>query len=149
MAKRWILVAESSRARVFEQDNSAATPRELNGFTHAESRLHEGDLTSDSAGYQLDRMGQGQHAMEPPTNAKTVEAQVFAKELSEHIEAARMNGHFDELILIASPDFLGHLRKTINGATSKLISETIGKNLVQQSPEEIHSYLPGHFLSNQ
>ena len=47
MPVTWIVVADSSRARIFSK-NGRTPLREEAGFIHPESRLHEQDLTSDA-----------------------------------------------------------------------------------------------------
>ena len=45
-------------------------------------------------------------------------------------------------MLVASPDFLGTLRKKLTTPTAKLVDRTIDKNLTQLSPPEIRRHLP-------
>jgi protein required for attachment to host cells len=58
------------------------------------------------------------------------------------LEAGRNIGEFEQLVLVAPPDFLGLLRKAISHPTAKLVSREIGKNLTQRKPEQIRSLLP-------
>ena len=47
MATKWVVVAESSRARIFVFQQAGLTMEELEGLTHPASRAHERDLISD------------------------------------------------------------------------------------------------------
>ncbi|MGH8613607.1 MAG: host attachment protein [Gammaproteobacteria bacterium] len=70
--------------------------REMEGLFHAAARTYARDLTSERPGRSFD--SHGRHAMEPETDAKRHEAKVFAKEVAERIERARMEGELDELV---------------------------------------------------
>ncbi|MES9844878.1 MAG: host attachment protein, partial [Candidatus Sedimenticola sp. 6PFRAG5] len=50
MSAAWIVVADTSRARIFSADKPASSLVEIQTLAHPESRLHEGDLVSDKAG---------------------------------------------------------------------------------------------------
>jgi protein required for attachment to host cells len=50
MATKWVVVAESSRARIFAFLQAGLAMEELEGLTHPASRAHERDLISDRPG---------------------------------------------------------------------------------------------------
>ena len=141
MANIWVLVADSSGARIFEAENSDSPLSELLTLTHPESRMHEQELTSDLPGSQGALDGR-HHGMDNKTAPKKNEAMVFAKEISKHLEKSHLSHAYNRLILIAPPAFLGLLRENMTpGATRTVILE-LDKNLSQQSPEEIRQHLP-------
>ncbi|KAF0191146.1 MAG: host cell attachment-required protein [Gammaproteobacteria bacterium] len=143
MGTIWILVAESSRAKVYEMLSRKAPLLEIDEFSHPESRQHEHDLTTDLPGRSFDSMGLGgRHAMEARESAKEHEAKVFAKTLGVYLEAARIKKRFDDLIIIAAPAFLGLLRKNLSDGTNQCVTEEIGKNLVQHDVADIRAHLP-------
>ncbi len=148
MSKTWILVAESSRARFFEQETPIADLKELPGLSHTESRQHESELTSDKPGHSFDGKGQGSHALGQKTSPKEAETIAFSKNIVEFVEKERTNGGFEGLVIIAPPDFLGLIRKGLSEATKKLVEGEIAKNLIHQSAEEIKGYLPKDFLGH-
>ncbi|RLA19909.1 MAG: host attachment protein [Gammaproteobacteria bacterium] len=141
MSNTWILVAESSRAKIYTSQGRRGQLTEIEDFVHPEGRLHEGDLVSDSAGSDGGSVGQGRHVLDDETNARQQEAIVFAKELSSHLDAERNKGTFKTLVIIAPPAFLGHLRNNLSNEVMKMVSQQIDKNFIHKSAEEIHQYL--------
>jgi protein required for attachment to host cells len=141
----WVIVAESSRARVFETAKSRQDLKEIESFSHPESRLHDRDLTSDLPGRAFDSQGQNRHSMEQPVDPKEKEVISFARQLSHYLETARTNNEFQHLGLVAPPEMLGILRETLSSETSKLLAFEVGKNLVKLPEKEISSHLPEHF----
>lgn len=130
--KYWVVVAESSHARIFHCNKAGAALEEETALVHPESRLHAQDLHSDLPGRTFDSGGEGRHAMSPDTDPKRHEAEVFARELIAHIESARTSRKFEELILAASPAFLGLLRERMSSALRQRVIHTVSKNLVHE-----------------
>ena len=146
MARTWVLVAESSRARIFESEQAAGPIHELASLEHPEARMHERDLTSDLPGRALDSKGGGggRHGYEQHIGPKEEHAIRFAKELADRLEDARVRDRFDRVILAAAPKFLGLIRDHLSSGTAALVTEELPKNLVQQSPDEIRKHLPDY-----
>ena len=141
MARTWILVAESSRAKLYAAQGRTNPLSELEDFVHPAGRMHEGDLVSDSAGSDGGSVGQGRHVMNEKTAAREQEHIDFAKELAQRLEAARVDGSFDQLVLIAPPAFLGLLRDNLSKGVMDRVSEQIDKNLVQQTADTVRGHL--------
>lgn len=142
MPKTWVVVAESSRAKIFELDKRNLPLKELEGFAHTPSRVHEQQLTSDLPGRSNDSHGHGSHKMGTHTSAKQHESQEFAKTIGNHLDSARCQGKFDKLIIMSSPAFLGQLRKQLSSETRKYVHSEIDKNLVRHNTSEIQEHLP-------
>ena len=143
MVKRWIVVAESSRARIFTMEGALAPLRELEGLSHPEARLPGRELKSDRSARVFRGRGQENHPGEPNVEPKQQEAIQFARQISERLEQARTKGELEELVLIAPPAFLGLLRQNLSAATEKHLVKSIDKNLVQMSEREIREYVVG------
>ena len=140
----WVVVANSSSARIFRAEGFERTLVQVEDLAHPEGRLHETQMTSDLPGRTFDRFGQGRHAMEEDTPPKRHEAARFAKHISERLDSARTHGDFSRLVLVAEPRFLGLLRDNLSAESSKLATEQVDKDLVRFGPEEIR-----HRLSSQ
>jgi len=144
MATIWVLVAESSRAKIFEIKRPGGALVELEDLAHPASRRHEQDITSDLPGRAYDSQGGQRHAMEEPTSPKHQEAVVFSRELAERLEAARIDGAFDQLVLVAPPAFMGLLREQLSAELARQVSLEVAKNLVFQDANQIRDHLPRH-----
>jgi protein required for attachment to host cells len=143
MVKRWIVVAESSRARIFTMEGALAPLRELEDLSHPAARLPGRELRSDRSARVSRGRGQENHPGEPNVEPKQQEAIQFARQISERLEQARTKGELEELVLIAPPAFLGLLRQNLSAATEKHLAKSIDKNLVQMSEREIREYVVG------
>ncbi len=142
MSTTWIVTADSSRARIFEVKSSRGPLQELEVLTHPEARLHTQDLTSDFPGRTFDSAGEGRHAMGQPVDPKEQEGIRFAKQVADHLEAARVNGQFDKLIIAAAPKFLGQLRQHLSNQVVTMVTQEIDKNLTQHTAADIRNHLP-------
>lgn len=140
MAKTWILVAESSRAKIYRTDNRNDPLQEVEDLVHPQSRQHEKEMSSDLPGSNKGG-GASHHHFDEATSIKEHEVTLFAKQVAERLETGRSKGDFYKLIIVAAPSFLGHLRKCLSSETVKLVSEEINKNLLQHSPADIHQHV--------
>ena len=68
---------------------------------------------------------------------KERESGIFAHEIGELLEYGRTRTLYDELVLVAAPDFLGQLRGTLNEEVRKCVIAEIGKNLIDHDISSI------------
>jgi len=141
LAQLWILVAESSRAKIYSAKSRMGPLSEIEDLVHPEGRLHEGDLVSDSPGSDGGTTGQGRHFIDDETSAREQQNIDFATYIAHHLERARNERAFDELVLIAPPAFLGLLRSKLSNTLMDRVSLQIDKNLVRQSTPTIAEHL--------
>jgi protein required for attachment to host cells len=129
-------------ARILRQDKRGAPlepalDQELyDPAVHGFSR----DLKSSAPGRAFDTSG-GRHAMEPRTDPKTHEKQVFARRVAELINDAASRKTFDQLILVAPPKTLGELRTQLGDSVKKLIIGEIHHDLVKTPANELPQHL--------
>lgn len=140
MGRAWIVVANSTIARLFEVEKNGNL-LEIETLVHPESRLHGRDLTSDRPGRAFESSTPSRHAMEPTTLPKEVEFEAFARRLSTHLHTALNEGRFSRLQIVAGPHFLGLLRQHITGNTAKTIYSEINKDMTQLSAIDIKKHL--------
>jgi len=142
MSGIWIVVANSSRARILQADSPAGHLQELDSFSHPAARVREQDLTSDLPGRAFDSAGQGRHAMEEPSRPKEHEAEKFAQQLAEHLERARTAHRYSRLIVVAAPAFLGRLRQHLGDETAACVTLELDKDLTQVDDATLRQHLP-------
>lgn len=147
MKQTWVVVADSTRARIMSADHVNGSLRELETLVHPESRLHEKDLTTDLPGRTFDSGGQGRHAMEQTLTPKQQERADFARNLADRLEEARSQGNLRQLIIVASPSVLGELRKSLTPELERLVVYELDKNVVQNDVKDIRNRLPGRLPS--
>ena len=112
----------------------------LTELRHPESARREGTLTSDRPGRSFDSFGSGRHAMSQPQSAHDQELSRFAEEVADYINAGIARGSFRNLVLLAEPGFLGHLRNKLSPAATKATILSASKNIASLDEERIREY---------
>jgi len=138
----WILVADSTRARIFEATSPISPFTEIDDLAHPEGRLHPHDLTSDKHGRTYDAGSSGSHGRDNPVDPKQQEAIAFARQIAECLECACSENKFERLVLVAAPAFLGLLRENLANTVVRLVTREVDKNIVQLKVDEIRKLLP-------
>jgi protein required for attachment to host cells len=142
MPTTWILAADASRARVFEQTSARGDLREVETFEHPEGRAHNRDLVTDGHGRYFGRGEREQgHTAPPRESAVEHENELFAKRLAEHLRLARTQSRFDRLRLVAAPKFLGLLRQNLDKEVDRVVVEAIAKDVAWFDPHSLAQYL--------
>lgn len=141
MAVTWVLVADSSRARIFSK-NGKGGYREVAGFIHPGSRMHDQQLTSDVSGSAHAGVGAERHGVGEKIPPKKHEAVTFSKQVAGHLEQGRTSHAFDKLAVIAPPSFMGMLREQYSQPLAGMVKQEVRKNLVQLAPHDLLPHLP-------
>lgn len=131
----YIVVADAARARIFTRD--ALTLAEQESMVHAEGRLHEGDLVTDSRGDVHESMSTTSRSAGQENSASKHENELFAKEVAQRLYSARVANSMEKLIMVAPPKFLGLLREKLDGPTQKLVIHSLSKDLSKASLTDI------------
>lgn len=141
METTWILVANASHARLFnlEAPESLALVKE---FSHPQSREHASDLVTDKPGHYQSDGGKHGNFM-PAETPKREEMEQFAHQLAHELDHQRTANHYQHLILVASPAFLGALNGSLNHHVRALVRETVDKDYVHEKPRELLHHLKG------
>jgi protein required for attachment to host cells len=132
-----VIVADNGRARIFASKTGVRQLEEMEGFVHSEAHLANQDIDADAAGRSRDPHGSLDHA----TSAREHESQMFAKSLARHLKELHNDHHFEQLVLVAPPRFLGLLRQELPKPLDKLVSQSIDKDLTRSSLEDIVDHL--------
>ncbi len=107
MNKKLVVVADGSRAQIL-----SAKGRKLHDVIR---RCENEELNTFLVNPRKDSVNSGGHFYDAPSDPKDLEKAGFAKSLSEDIQTMIREGGYESLILVASPQMLGLLRKQING----------------------------------
>lgn len=139
----WVLVAERSRARLFELDAATAPLQEIKDWVETRARLRPGDYeTTEAPGRTFNSWGVQRHAMEMPTDPHDKAAQGFAAELVAFLDGEYERQRFDKLILVASPRMLGTLHQELSDKLRRTVAAEVPKSLAKRSPKTIRAHLP-------
>ena len=136
-----IVVADSTRARIFTADTTHSPLNEIETMAHPEGRIHEQDMASDGPGKGSGKGGAGDHAFQGKVEPKKQELIEFAKRISDYLDGLRKADKMNKLFIIAAPAFLGELRTHLSSETSKKIVFELDKNIADHSVEDISKHL--------
>jgi protein required for attachment to host cells len=142
MADVWVLVADSSEARIYSGRHLRSPLTLVDTMTHAISRAHPRDLVSDAPGRVHDRMGPGRHAIDAGRQMKLEERGRFAREIAGRLAEAHRLKKFDKLVVMAGPAFLGNLRECFSKQLAETIVAEVPKDLIAQDVTAIQAHLP-------
>ena len=137
MQSTCVVVADSSRARMFSLNDIHKPMEEIEHLDHARGRAHQRELGSDRPGRSFDSYGQGRHAMESSVSPARQEAIYFSREIAGYLASACDAHKFSQIALVAPPEFLGLLRKELDERVKHLVYREIDKDLTLHGEAEI------------
>lgn len=126
----WVLIADSSSAAIAATDWRLKHGELVREFSHPESRVKGLDIMADDRGRTRVRNKDSVRgaAMEYKTTPHEVEAAAFSRELAEFLRLSRANNEWENLVLVAPPNFLGQLRDSLDGNTLGKVRASVAKN---------------------
>ncbi|APR84387.1 Hypothetical protein A7982_09736 [Minicystis rosea] len=145
----WILVCDASRARLFAETGPARDFSLVGSYEHPASRERVRDLVTDSNGRKaiggshgvgLNGRPVGFHGrpgVEPDTDPKDVEAQKFARTLSDVLEKGFDAHAYEALVVTAPPRFLGQLKESMSEKVKRRITLAMDKDLSLLPPRDL------------
>jgi len=142
MTTSWLLVADSSRARIFsyaEKQDDWKLEEELD---NPAARAHTSDLVTDQQGRGR-QSGAGGYA---PAKSNEVDAHAqeevkFARRLAERLTSGFDQRSYAKLGLVAPPHFLGLLRKNLADHVGRTLFLELDKDYAAASEDELKKRL--------
>lgn len=142
----WIMVANGSVGKIFKNNGSKLHIIQIFEASSQEAHLHDRDIRIDRPGRVFESANSARHALEPKMDLHRQEKVIFAQHIASFLNKGTNTKKFDELILIASPEFLGDMRLALNKRAHELIRKEINKDLTHLKEKEILGYI---FESNR
>lgn len=144
MEKVWVVVADSTRSRIFEAVAPArAKLCEIDNLVNPEGHEQSDESVTDVLG-PFHGGGQQHHGhIETAREENSVEqaGAVFARTISEVLRNARTDHRYDGLRVFAPPKFLGLLRQNLDKETRELLEMETAKDISWLDMHEIERYL--------
>jgi protein required for attachment to host cells len=138
MHTRWIVVADSTRARIFANTDEDGRVEQIAEFDNPSGRSSDSDLASYNSG---EGARPGPRTATQEDSAADHEVQRFSKNLAQYLDKARVKRLYDRLYLIAAAEFLGKLRKDLTPEVQKLVANELDKNISWFNARDIESYV--------
>jgi protein required for attachment to host cells len=146
-----IVAANAGRARFFLRERPNVRLEEINDMVNTPARLRTAETETDSLGQRA--ASKSIHSVGQPTqpsgyqpNQTPAEHQteLFARSVADELLQMQQQGRFDKLVLIASPEFLGVLRKLLDPKLLAAISLEINKDYTQSRPDKLGQHIEAH-----
>lgn len=137
----WILVADASRARVFEHSRSLQSLTLV--FEDDRPELRDRSLTRDSdrPGRTRESVGHARHGLEPHTSIDERIRENFSRELAERLAIGANDQRFGQLLLVAPPSMLGAIRSHLDENLRERVIAEIHKDLTKIPAHELPQHL--------
>jgi protein required for attachment to host cells len=160
MPTTWIITANAGRARFFAENDPAEPLQELQDMVNNGARLRTAESETDrlgptAAGKSGHNIGgtQGVAAAhnagagapnkqyEPNQTPVEHETELFAKDISKFLMKSHQDGLFDQIVLSASPQFLGTLRMNFDPHIKALIKTEFNKDYTHVASNQLREQL--------
>ncbi|MFC0253661.1 host attachment protein [Massilia consociata] len=160
MQATWIMTANAGRARIFSESDPAQPLQEVEDMVNPAAHLRTAETETDRLGPTAATNsshnigGQGTPGYSHTANAgapnKTYQpavtpeehaAEKFAKDISKFLMQAHQEGRFKQLILSASPQFLGTLRANLDQHILSAITQEFNKDYTNSNAQQLREQL--------
>lgn len=141
MNRTWILVADAARARLFEVPKPGDHWRLLEEIDHPEGHARSREFLSNPSGGIEGAEGAVLRGALEPQSMKKVEARRFARQLGQRLDRGLAENRFDRVILVAAPEFLGMLRKSLSRGVELKLIDSISKDYGRSNARELEDQL--------
>ena len=144
MDATWIVSANAGRARIFSRTNSSAALEEINDMVNTAARLRTVETETDDIG--LRSASKSRHSVgaatpqsgyQPNQTPAEHQTELFARNVDDFLLQGYQEGRFQQIVLAASPEFLGVLRKLLDQRLASVVSLEINKDYTQFSGEQL------------
>jgi protein required for attachment to host cells len=146
MVPTWVLVADGARARLLALDKAAHAVAEIEDFANPDARGRE--PARDRPPRTHDRFGDSRHAIEAHTSEREKTLKAFARELTDVLQRGHADHRYEDLILVAPPQFLGALNAELDAQVRDCVSLALPKDLTSADTRVILEHLPSRPTSN-
>lgn len=145
MGKQWVMVADRTRARIFETDGDLDKLNEIEDLMNPEGRFSDAEFHHDARGRfygKGDR--QHSHTSQPRVSKAMYDEENFSHQLAMFLDQGCAMHRYDSLIVVAPPAFLGILRKQLSDQVDKRIVKQLNSDISGYAPQQVSAYLKRH-----
>tara|TARA_R110000823_G_scaffold47903_19_gene122020 strand:- start:12934 stop:13380 length:447 start_codon:yes stop_codon:yes gene_type:complete len=139
--KTWILVADGSKARIYEYMGPNEALRLLDNGEFSHSNKPSREIAQEKRGRVFHSADGSRSAMERPSDPHEFEKKRFAAQLADHLNQEEKKRRFDRLIVVAPPKSLGELRQQLSSAVLERVAGEIDKELTNLDPADLPKHL--------
>ena len=163
MQATWIITANAGRARFFCESDPASPLQEIEDMVNAAARLRVtetepdrlGPTAAGKSGHNIGGtqglglahnvgVGAPNKTYQPAHTPADLEAEQFAKDISAYLQQAHKEGKFKQLVLSASPHFLGALRSLLDPHIQALVTLELNKDYTHFNAQQLREHIRAH-----
>lgn len=148
-SKKWILIADGSKASIYERPSAAEPISAIHHMSSADARLQDRELVSDRQGRNTgnpttgDGVG-GRHGFDPSTEPNRHEEHEFARAVADYLDDMLAKNRFHGIAVVAAPNMLGDLRELMSEGLRAAVTTEIPKDLTQLDEFALEKHLRQH-----
>lgn len=138
--KRWVLVADCSRARIFA--DRLGRLELVESFEHCESRDSRLEIMWGTFG-NGDPVLAGTRGKAPTSGGdpKAIEHERFARQLAVRLERGLTDRAYNQLVITTPPSFLSRLRAALSLDVEGRVQAYVSRDLSRNSEREVTEHL--------
>lgn len=151
MQATWIVTANAGRARFFSHLGALRKLSEIGDMVNTAARLRTQETESDALGQiaaSKSRHNVGAPTQpsgyEPPQLPVDHQTEIFARSVAAYLLQSQQQGRFEHLVLVASPEFLGVLRKQLAPGIAQRVKLEIDKDYTQFDAQELRTRIEAY-----
>lgn len=140
----WIVTANAGEAHIFCQEKPLAPVEKIDELLNDKASSHTSDTESDRIGQHA--ASKSEHSVGAPRQPSGYQpnqtpaqhhTELFARHVCRVLLHGYQDGRFQQLALIASPEFLGVLRSLLDPRLRAVVNVEINKDYTQCSANEL------------
>lgn len=137
----WIVAADGTSARIFENRGPGKGLKPVPGLSIEQPHLKGRDILADKPGRSFSSVGHGRSAIEPHTDPVVHVEENFARVVADLLEKKLAEGAFTRLIIAADPTALGNIRRLLSPAVDETVMAELQRDLTNVPLPD----MPRHF----
>jgi protein required for attachment to host cells len=139
--RTWILIADGSRAMVFESLGVRSELTAVDDMSISQDLPPSRELRSDRPGRSQESANPTRHAIESRSDPHRELKRHLAREVAERLEICARDGRFDRLAVVAAPVVLGDMREAFSDNLRSMITAELAKDLVHVPMPDLPAHL--------
>jgi protein required for attachment to host cells len=147
----WIVSANAGRARFYAQETAMAPLKEIDDLVNTAARLRTSATESDLLGQRSNSKGRANTASpsqssgyEPHQSPVEHQTELFARSIADYLLKRHQESRYRHLILVASPEFLGVLRKLLDPKLVSVVGSEINKDYSHATADQLLRHIRAH-----
>lgn len=140
MASNWVIVADSTVARVYEEREGGVLHL-IGEYRNPTAHAHPRDLGSDHPGRRVDGFGHRHALGAERDDEKKHSLDVWVREVAQKLDSSHSAGRFTALTLVVPPRVLGVMRDALSPACQACVKRVVQKDLIHSTNAELRAQL--------